>query len=134
MQSQRDDSWPRFQRGSGCKGRQVKEDDGYPRCSGAAETPTIAKWSVKDNEEALLQVTAFSTTLDLLRRPTEEIASEDYSARQKILRFSHAWCSPEDSSPATLEAAVWQPVTVGQHSMETDLGMLPACYQESSIG
>lgn len=79
-------------------------------------------------------MTALSTTLDLLRRPTEEIASEDYSARQKILRFSHAWCSPEDSSPATLEAAVWQPITVGQHSMETDLGMLPGCYQESSIG
>jgi hypothetical protein len=36
----------------------------------------------KGNEEALLQVTAISTTLDL-RRSTEEIASEGYSVKQK---------------------------------------------------
>lgn len=66
---------------------------------------TYHSWVVsKRNEEVLLHVTAISTTLDLLRRPTEEIASEGYSVKQKTPPILTCLCSTEDISLAMAEA------------------------------
>lgn len=77
-----------------------------------------------------------STTLDLLRRPTEEITSEGYSAEQKtpsvptcsataVLSWRHEHTHGRSSCMAN-------PITVGWHAVKADLDTLPRCHQGTS--
>lgn len=83
-------------------------------------------------------MTVISTTLDLLRRPTEEITSEGYSAEQKTP------CVPTCSATAVLSwrhehthgrsSCMANPISVGWHAVKTDLDTRPRCHQGTSRG